>query len=501
MNNQLSIHLDENIQQLENAFLDCDDVVKRKFAIGENNDIWMYMIYTDNIVNSEIIENFIMNNLMNRAQITSHTHNGLLRQLNEEAISIGEMEEVTSFDKIYTAILLGDTVLLMDQNDKALIASTKNWPTRGVPKAETEVVVQGPKDAFSESGSTNIVLIRRRIRDIRLKVKRQRIGVRSKTDVAVIYMQDIVREEILQEVLKRLSDIDIDAILDSGYVSQLIEKDWASPFPQMQLTERPDKAASAVLEGRIVLVVDNAPFVIALPVTLNTFFQSAEDYSERFEIMSFMRVIRYAAAFLAIILPGLYIAVTVYHPAMIPTDLALKIASSRLQVPFPAVVEVLIMELAFELLREAGVRLPAPIGSTLGIVGGIIIGQAAVEAGIVGPVVVILSALTGICTFVIPNPSLVNGLRISKYLMIFLASLLGIYGLWIGVILLAIHLAGLKSFGIPYLFPFCSGTINGYSDWKDSIIRAPMFLMKKRPVFARPGCRVRQNTQDRKKGR
>lgn len=497
---QLSASLEQNISYIKSRLIDCDDVIMRNFVIGEESQIRMFMIYTDNIVNSSVIEDSIMTNLMNRAEITSFDLKDMLRRLEQQTISVGETKEITLFEDLLTAVLLGDTVLLMDGASYGLQISTKGWPTRGVPQAETEVVVEGPKDAFTESVSTNIVLIRRRIRDTRLKVKRSRIGVRSKTDVAILYLEDVARKDILEDLQSRLQKIDIDGILDSGMVQQLIEKDWLSPFPQMQLTERPDKTAAALYDGRIILVVDNTPFVLLTPATLNLFFHSAEDYYDRWEIMSFMRVIRYIAALVAISLPGLYIALTVYHPSMIPTALALKIAGARLDIPFPGVMEILIMEIAFELLREAGIRLPAPVSSTIGIVGGIIIGQAAVEAGIVGPIVVIVGALTGICTFVIPNSALVSGLRICKYLVIFLSAILGLYGFWLALLILLIHLSGLKSFGIPYLYPFCSGSVNHYSDLKDSIFRIPTFMMKKRPIFANPNQRIRMKDK-RKEGK
>ncbi len=380
----------------------------------------------------------------------------------------------------------------MDENDIALQASTKGFPSRGVSEAKTEVVVQGPKDAFTEIGATNIVLIRRRIRDTKLKVKRTKVGKRSKTDVAILYMEDIVRKEILQEVEYRINQIDIDVILDSGYIDQLLENRWLSPFPQLQMTERPDKAASALLEGRVVIVIDNTPFVVIAPATLNVFFQASEDYYDRWEIMSFIRLIRYCAGFLAVALPGLYIALTVFHPSMLPTNLALKIAETRQNIPFPAVGEILIMELAFELLREAGIRLPSPVSSTIGIVGGIIIGQAAVEAGIVSPSVVIVSALTGICTFVIPNIALVSGLRLTKYIVLIFSAFLGLYGFWLALILMLIHMASLKSFHIPFLYPFCSASVNNYNDLEDSIFRLPLWFMKKRPIFSNDKHRQRE---------
>lgn len=488
---QISKNLEKNITVIENAFQNCGDIVKRRFFVGEKKEIAVYMVYTDNIVNGSAIEESILTNIMNRCRIDGKKE-GMLKRLNEEVIAIGEMTEVKTFQEIFDAVLLGDTILLMDGNDIALQASTKGFPSRGVSEATTEVVVQGPKDAFTEIGATNIVLIRRRIRDTKLKVKRTKVGKRSKTDVAILYMEDIVRKEILQEVENRINQIDIDVILDSGYIDQLLENKWLSPFPQLQMTERPDKASSALLEGRVVIVIDNTPFVVMVPATLNVFFQAAEDYYDRWEIMSFIRLIRYCAGFLAVALPGLYIALTVFHPSMIPTNLALKIAETRQNIPFPAVGEILIMELAFELLREAGIRLPSPVSSTIGIVGGIIIGQAAVEAGIVSPSVVIVSALTGICTFVIPNIALVSGLRLTKYIVLLFSSLLGLYGFWLALILMLIHMASLKSFHIPFLYPFCSASINDYNDLEDSIFRLPLWFMKKRPIFSNDKHRQRE---------
>ncbi len=488
---QISKNLEKNITIIENAFQNCGDIVKRRFFVGEKKDIAVYMIYTDNIVNGSAIEESILTNIMNRCRIDGKKE-GMLKRLNEEVIAIGEMNEVKTFQEIFDAVLLGDTILLMDENDIALQASTKGFPSRGVSEAKTEVVVQGPKDAFTEIGATNIVLIRRRIRDTKLKVKRTKVGKRSKTDVAILYMEDIVRREILQEVEYKINQIDIDVVLDSGYIDQLLENRWLSPFPQLQMTERPDKAASVLLEGRVVIVIDNTPFVVIAPATLNVFFQAAEDYYDRWEIMSFIRLIRYCAGFLAVALPGLYIALTVFHPSMLPTNLALKIAETRQNIPFPAVGEILIMELAFELLREAGIRLPSPVSSTIGIVGGIIIGQAAVEAGIVSPSVVIVSALTGICTFVIPNIALVSGLRLTKYIVLIFSAFLGLYGFWLALILMLIHMASLKSFHIPFLYPFCSASVNNYNDLEDSIFRLPLWFMKKRPIFSNDKHRQRE---------
>ena len=307
-----------------------------------------------------------------------------------------------------------------------------------------------------------------------------------------MYLTDLVRPAILEEVERRLKSIDVDSILDSGYVEQYIEDSWKSPFPQVQMTERPDKAAASILEGRIVIIVDNSPFVLIVPVTLNSFFQASEDYYDRWHIASFVRVIRYVAAFFAVALPGFYLATVVYHPSMIPMILTLRMAEARQPVPFPGVIEILIMDIAFELLREAGIRLPRAAGGALGIVGGLIIGQAAVEAGMVSPIVVIVVALAGVSNFAIPSVSLVAGFRLTKYLVLFLSAAFGLLGFWAGLLLIIIHLASLKSFGIPYLFPYTSAEMNDYNDAKDSFFRMPLFSLKNRPFFANPENKKRQ---------
>ncbi|MDE6181705.1 MAG: spore germination protein [Eubacteriales bacterium] len=425
----------------------------------------------------------------------------LFTGIQEGSMPTADLFEETDFEKAIDEVLVGNTVIFVDGFEKCIILSTKGFPKRGVSNADTEVVVQGSKEAFTETFRVNSVLIRRRIRDTNLKLKQMRIGRRSQTDIGIMYMQDLVRPEILDEVLKRLKKIDIDAILDSGYIEQFIEDDYLSPFPQMQMTERPDKVASALLEGRVAILVDNTPFVIIVPTVLASFYQSAEDYYQRWGIMSFIRIIRYIAGVIAVCLPGLYIATAIYHPSMIPMELIIKMSDARKTVPIPAVLEVILMEIAFETLREAGIRLPQAIGSTLGIVGGIIIGQAAVEAGLVSPIVVIVISLTAICSFAIPNIALVSGYRITKYFIILMASLLGIFGFWIGLLVCLIHLVTLKSFGIPYLYPFVSSGVFGLKDIKDTFLKLPIFMLKKRPIFTRKGQRTRMNfSKDKERG-
>ena len=493
MENKLFQTLSENLNYIKELFSECGDIVYRDFYAGCD----MCLIYIDNIINSVSIEEYILTNLMNRSDLYGDGNEFVEKSL-KEVISIKDIKEIYTFDEIIMAILSGDTVILCDNANIAIQASTKGFPTRGVGSVKTEVSILGSKDAFNEAIAVNIVLIRRRIKDNNLKLKRMKIGTSSKTDIAIMYMNNIVNKEILNSIEESLKNIDIDGVYDSGYIEQLIEKDFLSPFPQIQMTERPDKTASSLLNGRVAVVVDNSPFVILLPAPLNEFFQSADDYYERWEIMSFIRFLRYISAFFAVSLPGLFIALSVYNPSMLPVSLALKIAGSRQNVPFPTAAEMIMMELAFELLIEAGIRLPSPVSSTIGIAGGIIIGQAAVEAGIISPVIIIISALTAICTFVVPNTSMTSGIRLFKYIIILLSAFLGLFGFWAGILFLFVHLCCIETFKIPYLYPFCSASQNNYNDLKDSIFRLPLFTLRKRPIYAQKGDRIRFKRKENK---
>jgi len=484
----ISKNLEENISSLEALFTDCTDFVKRKFAVGREQPVWLYVAYIDAMTDRMAVELTVIAPLLRLgAERSMRPHYDNVYELFRDCgIDTADFNEVDDWNLMMYFLMAGESVFFIDGFDKAIVVASRAFPNRGIQSADTEVVVHGSREAFNEVVRFNTALVRRRIRDPNLKVKQSRLGHRSKTDIALMYLADLVRPAILEEVEKRLARIDTDAILDSGYVEQLIEDNWRSVFPQVQMTERPDKAASSILEGRIVILVDNSPFVLIVPVTLNAMFQASEDYYDRWQITSFVRVIRYIAAFFAVALPGFYLAVTTYHPSMIPLTLTLRMAAARQPVPFPAVLEILIMDMAFELLREAGIRLPRAAGGALGIVGGLIIGQAAVEAGLVSPIVVIVVALAGVSNFAIPHVSLVAGFRLVKYLILLLSAAFGLLGFWAGLLIILIHLAGLRSFGIPYLFPYASPEMNDYSDTKDSFFRLPLFTLKKRPFYANP---------------
>ena len=483
--------LEANMRYVRETLDGCGDFVTRKLVVPASPaPVKACLVFIDLLADARGIAVHIVSGI-GAAKVPARRSDSPTDILTAAGVSAADFREESELEMLMTAILSGDTVLFLDGKSAAVVFATRGFPSRGVPKADLEAVVQGPQEAFSEVLRTNTTLLRRRIRDPRLKVKQSNVGRRSATDVAVVYLSDVARPAIVEEVENRLANIDIDAVQDIGYIEQLIEDDWLSPFPQTQLTERPDKAAAAILEGRVAIIADNSPFALLLPATVNASMQASEDYYQRFHINMLVRPLRFAAVVLAAVLPGLYLALAVFHPSMLPMMLMFKMAGARALVPFPAVVEILMMELAFELLREAGVRLPGPVGGAIGIVGGLIVGQAAVEAGLVSPAVVIIAAITGIAGFAAPDYRLASALRLVKYLVIALAALFGLFGFWLAVLLVLVHLASLKSFGVPYLHPFAAGGLNEYADAKDSLFRLPLFTMKARPFFAAPGSRTR----------
>lgn len=481
--------LQKNIDRFEQMFEGCADVKKRTFALGQEADVACYIAFIEVTVSNMMLSDSVLGNMISR--LCQLSKGDLYRYIEENGLGISDMAEITTIEDAAMLMMTGDAVVFIDGCSKAYKIAGKGYPNMGVQQVQSEQVTRGSKESFTESVKSNTALIRKRVRSHELKVKEIRIGRRSQTLNALVYMDSIVRPEVLRQVEILLERIDIDGVLDSGTLEQLLERYWRSPFPQFQTTERPDKAAMAVLNGRIVLLSDNSPVSIILPVSYNSFLQTTDDYFNRWEIASLERVIRYMASFIAMFLPAMYLAATSYHTQLLPTELVLAFAKAREGVPFSGVVEILLMETAFELLREAGVRIPGSLGSTIGIVGGLIIGQAAVEANLVSPIVVIVVALTALASFAIPNDEFAGAHRIMKFLFIIAAAFLGYYGILLGGILLLIHLAGLKSFGIPYLTPFVASELNDYEDLKDSVVRQPLRNLRRRPLFARSSQRIR----------
>ncbi len=461
---EVSPVLSENKEWVKTRFAKCDDILHRQVFLdnGKKEGLLVYGEVT-------------VSNLM----------------LEEHVIGLSDVQPLSTYQEAEAALLAGNGILFLAGDDSVYKISSKGYPGLGVSKAESEKVMRGSKEGFTESEKLNVALIRKRIRDPRMKVEEQTIGTRSHTMTALVYMEDLIYPELLDTIKQQMDSYEIDGILDSGMLEQLTEKHWLSPFPQYQSTERPDRAASAVLEGRVVLVT-----VLVFPSDYNSFFQTSDDWYNRFEIATFARLLRFFAAILAMSFPAIYVAVTTWHTSLLPTNLILSMAEARQGVPFPSLGEVLLMEISFELIREAGIRLPGPIGNTIGIVGGLIIGQSAVSANVVSPIVVIVVAFTALCSFAIPNEEFASAFRLLKYGCIFMGAWLGLYGVLLSYLWVLIHLSHLNSFGIPYLMPYVASDLNDYEDERDSLIRFPMRMIRRRPIFARRDARVKL----RKKG-
>ncbi len=485
----ISKKLTENIDVISTLFTDCADVVKRRITVGNINKVDIYCVYIDNMINKDLLEKVTIYELFhNLNEMPARNQFDFIK---EKGLRTVDLSEVITMNELIEDVLSGDTAILVDGCDKALRVSIRGMPSRGVPKSENEVAIRGSLESFSEAFYINRVLLRRRIKDTNLKIKQFKVGIRSHTDVALCYLEDVAKPEMVADIEKRLKEYIIDGIFDSGMLEQLTERNVYSPFPEFQTTERPDKAASAIMEGRVAVLVDNSPLALLLPTTLNSFFQASDDSYSRWEIATFTRILRYFGAFLSIALPGLYIAVINYNAEVLSSAMALSFAAARDGVPFSVLFEVIMMEIAFQMLLEAGIRLPGPMGGTLGIVGGLIIGDAAVTANLVSPIVVIVIAMTAISAFTVPNAAFAASFRIVRYLIIILSAFLGLYGFVLGIIILLNHLGGLKSFGMPYLVPFAASGINEGTDTKDAIVRLPLRKLKRRPIFSRKTERTR----------
>lgn len=489
--NQLFRNIQQNIELITSRLSHTDELIVREFTLTlQNTKKDCTLLYLEGMAASTIINVEIMRPLLLAAkEFTDPFTNSLLTFLRTSVLTSGDVEELDEIDKILLSIMSGGVILIADGIKGALSIDIRGFSKRAITPSQSEALIRGPRDSFTETLNENLTLIRRRLRDPSLVFKVFKVGLRGQTDVAIAYIDGIAKTELIEEVLRRINSIKIDIVLESGYIEQLIEENWWSPFNTLQDTERPDEVVAGIAEGRVAILVDNTPYVLLAPTTFNSQMLSPEDYYVRWMAANFVRGIRFIASFIALIAPALYIALTAYHPEMLPGQLALSIAASRVGVPFPIFVEALIMELSLELLREAGIRLPSPIGQTIGIVGGLVIGEAAVRAQLVSPIMVIIVALTAIASFIIPTYTLGFSLRLTRFFLMLAASVLGLYGLSLGLLVLLGHLATLTSFGVSYLSPWAPLNIH---DLKDSIYRSPWHKFNLRPGYTQTKDATRQ---------
>lgn len=481
---KLPLHRDlkTNLEKIKQEVGNSPDVIIREFEIGSNPRIPVAAVYTDGLADKKMVSDFVMRSLMiDHGEAISENmvmDQNVFHFVKNNALTLGEVKIIKDWNALILSVLSGDTVILIDRCMEAISGSTRGGESRGVTEPSTQVVIRGPKDSFSESIGTNISLVRRRIKSPNLWLETRQIGNVTQTDVAVMYIKGIANDELIQEVRGRLDDIEIDGILESGYIEELIQDQTFTPFPTLFNTERPDVVAGNLLEGRIAIFVDGTPFVLIAPTTFFQFFQSSEDYYHRFDITIAIRLLRYAALLIGLLGPSIYVAAITFHQEMIPTPLLISLAEQREGVPFPPFVEAILMEATFEVLREAGVRMPRAVGQAVSIVGALVLGQAAVEAGIVSAAMVIVVSITGIANFAIASYSLGISIRLLRFLIIFFAGTFGFYGIAISNIMIIAHLCSLRSFGVPYMAPVAPFIPQ---DQKDMVLRLPWWSFLTRP--------------------
>lgn len=492
---KLSASLEENKVLLEKIYRlpKNKDVIIREFEIGTEPKAKAAAFFIDGMVDTKVMNLTVLQPLMLAA---------FQRPMGEEFIAVlvssylpaNQARRVNSFGEVQEGINSGDTVLLFDGIPGAIVVGTKGWEHRGVSRPSSEQSVFGAQSAFSENIRVNTALIRTTMKDSSLVTEMVKVGKRSQINCAFMYLANVANPQLVAEVKRRIKGIRTDYISETGILIQFIEDHPKNPFPQSISTERSDRVGAHLAEGRIAVMLEGNPFVHILPVSFYSFFHSAEDFGMKSVVGNFMRALRLFGTLIATVLPSLYIAIAYYHQEAIPTDLLLAIAGSRENVPFPAIFEVMVMEISFELIREAGVRIPGLLGSTIGIVGAIILGQAAVAARIVSPIVVVVIAITGLASFTIPEYRMASAVRLVRFLLLAFASMMGLVGLGTGLLWLTVVLASMKSFGVPYMAPIAPKTIAGY----DVVLRGEVYEQEDRPDELSPLDSRRQPATSRR---
>lgn len=482
-NNQSNENRDQNINKniIENErvfktiFQNCSDVMYRNITIYKETKL--LLIYVDGMVNADIIISEVLEPLMYKGFPQGLGKADKIAQICEqEHLPFLQTKKLSGYDDIAEHIVKGNLALLFDGEKYALSADIKKYDTRSIEESMTEASLRGPKESFTENLRTNTTMLRRILATPKLKIESIKIGKLTHTDLIIVYIDGIVSMTILSEVRKRLNQIEADGVLGTGYIEEFIEDTHFTPFPLMLDSERPDVVAAGLLEGKVAILTNGSPSALIVPMTFWAGLQAPDDYYERFLFISAVRWIRYLFAFASILIPSLYVALTDFHPQLVPAKLMLNIAALRENAPFPTVIEVFMMEFMFEGLREAGIRLPKQIGPLVSIVGALVIGDAAVNAGIISAPVVIVVSGAGIASFIIPRYSFGFPMRLLRFPLLILTGLFGLYGTAIGLMAILIHLIQLESFGTPYLSPVAPLNLQGI---RDVLIRWPRKLAKK----------------------
>ncbi|ADU29346.1 spore germination protein [Evansella cellulosilytica] len=478
----VTTNIETNIKLILNEFHHSEDVKRRYFTFQGSHGV---AVFVETLVNEERLSK----SFLERLNLNQYESAEIQRVISSSAIEV---------DKNVTAIvnnmLKGYVTIFMEGQIEAISFYVSDSFERAIEEPGNEKVIRGAHDGFVEDLSSNIQLIRKRISNSKLVVKYQSVGDESGTEVAIVYLDHIANPKVVQELETRIKSISADMAFSPGFIEEFIEDKPFSPFPQLLITERPDRTKANIMEGRVALLTAGSPTALILPVSFFAFYQSPDDYSGRFYAGSFYRLIRLIGFFIAVFVPALYIATVSFHFEIIPADLVLQVKNSVERVPYPPIIEALLMELTIELIREAGIRLPTPIGQTIGIVGGLVIGDAVVQAGLVSNIMIIVVAITAIASFVVPSPEMNASIRMLRFPFMFAAASFGYLGISFCFILLIMHFCKLESFGSPYFAPVSPLQP---SDWRDTFIRMPNWKMSKRPkaVQAQKATRQQQNRE------
>lgn len=456
-----SENIKPSLEEVQKLFEQCDDLDHKTLSEDKVDIIYFSPLIDDQKLEEEILK-----------PIFEFTQEDIKNWVNRK-----DIPEATTLKEIKDEILSGSVAIFFE--NKSYYYNAYGPEIRGIEKSETETVIIGAHDAFVEDITTNLSLIRRRIKSDKLKAVKLKVGEITKTDVYLLYIDGVADSDMVAELKERIEKIEVDSVYDTNMLGQLVDESPDSLFPQYYNTELPDVVRSKLVSGKMVMLLDTSPIALSAPASFFEFIQSPDDYNQRWLIGTSVRLLRIIAIFITLTFTAVYVAVITFHYEVLPEELLITLAESRARVPFPPLIEALLMEITIELLREAGARLPTKIGQTIGIVGGIVIGQAAVEAGLTSNILIIAVASSAIASFVLPNYNMSNSIRIVRFLLILLGGYLGIFGIILGMALVSIHVVSLTSLKTPYLIPM---TPFYWRDWIDTFIRGPFWAMKHRPT-------------------
>ena len=459
--------IDANLNYIKTKYntLINSDIITREFTLNTGSKQYKaFILYIDGMVDSQILNDFVLKPLMLKNKFCNNETSKIIVQKGKKSnianfiqdclIPQNNIKQQSSFKDIFGGVNSGNCALFVDTLSVGFDIDVKGFKQRSISKPENEIVIKGPHEAFVENIRTNTTLLRRFTNNENLIIENTKVGKITQTNCAICYIKDIANDALVSETKYRLNNLEIDSLLSAGELEQLLTDTNSLGVPKILVSERPDYAVKSLLQGRVIILINGSPYALILPAILIDFLTSPEDTNLKPQFANFLKVVRIISSFFALLLPGLYIAITNFHREIIPTELLYSILSSRQSVPFPIIVEILIMEISFEIIREAGLRVPSPIGPTLGIVGALVLGQAAVSAAIVSPILIIIVAITGMSSFAIPDFTFSFHLRFFRFVFILLGFLAGFLGIGIGLFIYISSLCDLETFGVSYTIPY-----------------------------------------------